>query len=62
MEEFIDWAFYGKVPKCCTPEVAYKCYLVWCELFKKQQVKKFEFIKSWSKYMLSVKMETHADE
>lgn len=52
MSKFIEWAFYGSVPEGLTPEEAYKCYQIYCELFKCETMKKFAFIEEWNEYVL----------
>lgn len=47
MKEFIDFCFYGVIPEGCTPETAYKCYCIWCNLFEYEPMKKFEFMEVW---------------
>ena len=49
MEKFIEWAFYGSVPKGVTPEEVYTCYQIWCDLFDNKPLNKFEFIELWCK-------------
>lgn len=49
MQEFIDWAFYGKIVEGLKPEEVYTCYKIWCELFGYDPMKKFEFIEEWGK-------------
>lgn len=50
MDQFVQWAFYGKKIDILTPEEVYQCYLIWCKLFKYNPIKKFEFIQEWGKY------------
>ena len=49
MDEFINWAFYGKIVDGLKPEEVYTYYKIYCELFKYEPMKKFEFIQEWSK-------------
>ena len=46
MNEFIEWAFYGKIPDL-KPEEVYTAYEIWCELFNYKSMKKFEFTEMW---------------
>lgn len=50
MDQFVEWAFYGKKIDILTPAEVYQCYLIWCDLFKHEPIKKFEFIEMWGKY------------
>lgn len=50
MDQFVEWAFYGKKIDILAPSEVYQCYLIWCDLFKKEPIKKFEFIELWGKY------------
>lgn len=48
MQRFIEWAFYGKVPEGLETNAIYESYLIYCELFKIEPMKKFEFIQEWN--------------
>ena len=51
MDEFVNWAFYSKPVEGLKPEEVYTCYLIWCELFKHEPMKKFAFIEEWNNYI-----------
>lgn len=52
MDQFVEWAFYGKIIDELKPEDVYKCYIIWCELFGYEPMKKFGFIEEWNNYIL----------
>lgn len=51
VDEFVNWAFYSKPVEGLKPEEVYTCYLIWCELFKHEPMKKFAFIEEWNNYI-----------
>lgn len=50
LQQFVDWAFYGKPVEGLKSEEVYTCYKIWCKLFVHEPMKKFEFIEEWIKY------------
>ena len=51
MNEFIEWAFYGEIPDL-KPEEVYTAYVIWCELFEYEPMRKFEFINMYKSMYL----------
>lgn len=51
MKKFIDWAFYGKVPEGLEMKAIYESYLIYCNLFDIEPMKKFEFIEAFKGYL-----------
>lgn len=48
LNQFIDWAFYGKVPKNLETDTLYKAYKIWCDLFNiKEPMTRVKFLETW---------------
>lgn len=51
MEQFLNWAFYDHAYKHMTTDEIYKCYEIYCDLFKCDKLSKFKFIELYQAYM-----------
>lgn len=47
MDDFIKWAFYGKVPDGLEMNAIYESYRVYCKLFEIDELTKFDFIQEF---------------
>lgn len=48
MDDFIKWAFYGKVPEDLEMNAIYESYKVYCKLFEIDELTKFDFIQKFN--------------
>lgn len=51
MKKFLDFAFYGKVPEGLEMKAIYESYLIYCNLFGIEPIKKFEFIEAFKGHL-----------
>lgn len=50
MDDFVKFAFYGKVPDDLEMNAIYAAYKIYCELFKIEELTKFDFIQRFNNY------------
>lgn len=50
MNEFVKFAFYGKVPYGLEMTAIYNAYVMYCKLFDIEELTKFEFIQEYIWY------------
>lgn len=50
MNEFVKFAFYGKVPDDLEMTAIYNAYVMYCKLFDIEELTKFEFIQEFNEW------------
>lgn len=50
MNEFVKFAFYGKVPDGLEMTAIYNAYAMYCRLFDYEPMTKFEFIQEFNEW------------
>lgn len=50
MNEFVKFAFYGKVPDELDMMAIYNAYVMYCKLFDIEELAKFEFIQEFNEW------------
>lgn len=50
MNEFVKFAFYGKIPDGLEMTAIYNAYVMYCKLFDIEEFTKFEFIQEFNEW------------